>query len=98
LRRPNPLPLEVLGDPGAEATEDSGLGPLDRLERSQEAGAAARCLRALEAKQRQAIALAFFDGLSHAELAQHLREPLGTVKTWVRRGLAKLKTCLAEQP
>ena len=97
LRRPNPLPLEVLGDEGADAIEDSGLGPLDELERSREAGAVARCLRGLDAKQRQAIALAFFDGLSHAELAQHLREPLGTVKTWVRRGLAKLRSCLELQ-
>jgi RNA polymerase sigma-70 factor (ECF subfamily) len=95
LRRPNPEPL---AEGAEENIEDGGPGPLDQLERSREANAVARCLRALEAKQRQAIALAFFDGLSHAELAQHLREPLGTVKTWVRRGLSKLKTCLAEQP
>ena len=44
--------------------------------------------------QKQAIALAFFQGLSHAELARHLREPLGTVKSWVRRGLERLKRCL----
>src|SRR5262245_60759063 len=98
LRRPNPLPLEVLGDEGAEeAIASDGPGPLDQREQSREAGAVARCLRALEAKQRQAIALAFYDGLSHAELAQHLREPLGTVKTWVRRGLAKLRSCLELQ-
>ncbi|MGI8895513.1 MAG: sigma factor-like helix-turn-helix DNA-binding protein, partial [Casimicrobiaceae bacterium] len=42
----------------------------------------------------QAIALAFYQGMSHAELAKHLRQPLGTVKSWVRRGLAKLKRCL----
>jgi RNA polymerase sigma-70 factor (ECF subfamily) len=99
LRRPNPLPLADLGDEGAEeAIVSDRPGPLDELERGRESGAIARCLRALEAKQRQAIALAFYDGLSHAELAEHLREPLGTVKTWVRRGLLKLKTCLAEQP
>jgi len=99
LRRPNPLPLEALGNEGAEENiAHDGPGPLDQLERSQEAGAVARCLRGLDAKQRQAIALAFFDGLSHAELAQHLREPLGTVKTWVRRGLRKLKACLTELP
>ena len=94
LRRPNPEPL---AEGAEENIADAGPGPLDELERSQEAGAVARCLRGLEAKQRQAIALAFFDGLSHAELAQHLREPLGTVKTWVRRGLAKLRSCLELQ-
>jgi len=98
LRRPNPLPLADLGDEGAEDNlESDSPGPLDELERARESGAIARCLRALEAKQRQAIALAFYDGLSHAELAQHLREPLGTVKTWVRRGLAKLRSCLELQ-
>ncbi len=52
------------------------------------------CVETLEAGPRQAIALAFFQGLSHAELAVHLREPLGTVKSWVRRGLERLKRCL----
>ena len=59
-----------------------------------DAAAIARCLKTLEAKQRQAIALAFYDGLSHSELARHLGEPLGTVKTWVRRGMLRLKSCL----
>ena len=44
--------------------------------------------------RKQAIALAFYQGLSHSELAAHLREPLGTVKSWVRRGLERLKACL----
>jgi len=94
LRRPNPEPL---AEGAEEALEDTGPGPLAELERGRESGAIARCMGGLEAKQRQAIALAFFDGLSHAELAHHLREPLGTVKTWVRRGLAKLRTCLELQ-
>ena len=62
------------------------------------AGAEARSVRAcvdtLDAGPKQAIALAFYHGLSHAELAAQLREPLGTVKSWVRRGLEKLKSCL----
>jgi RNA polymerase sigma factor (sigma-70 family) len=62
------------------------------------AGAQARlvrdCVDALDAGQKQAIALAFYQGLSHAELASHLRQPLGTVKSWVRRGLERLKGCL----
>jgi RNA polymerase sigma-70 factor (ECF subfamily) len=49
----------------------------------------------LVARERQSIALAFFYGLSHAELAEHLAQPLGTVKTWVRRGLDRLRDCLS---
>jgi RNA polymerase sigma-70 factor (ECF subfamily) len=53
-----------------------------------------RCMGSLEAAQRQSLALAFYDGMSHAELAAHLRAPLGTVKAWIRRGMDKLKKCL----
>jgi len=96
LRRPR---TEVSDEDGAivESTESDNPGPLAELERAKDAQALARCLKGLEARQRQAIALAFYDGLSHAELASHLREPLGTVKTWVRRGLLKLKDCLELQ-
>ncbi len=52
------------------------------------------CLRRLSADQFQAIGLAFFHGFSHEELAARLRTPLGTVKSWVRRGLLQLKGCL----
>ena len=96
LRRPR---LELADEDGAltEAAESDAPGPLEALERSKDRHAVARCLGELEARQRQAIALAFYDGLSHAELASHMREPLGTVKTWVRRGLLKLKSCLELQ-
>ena len=53
-----------------------------------------RCMKELDAEQRQSIALAFFHGLTHSELAAHLHRPLGTVKTHVRRGLLKLRDCL----
>jgi RNA polymerase sigma-70 factor (ECF subfamily) len=51
-------------------------------------------MEGLSAQQRQSVALAFFDGLSHAEVADHLHQPLGTVKSWVRRALMTLKNCL----
>jgi RNA polymerase sigma-70 factor, ECF subfamily len=57
----------------------------------------AECLGELEGEQRQTIALAFFHGLTHSELARHLRRPLGTVKTHIRRGLLKLKDCLLKR-
>ena len=78
----------------ADATASDLEGPLALLERSSDARAIAACLKGLEPRQRQTIVLAYFDGLSHSELAAHLREPLGTVKTWVRRGLMRLKECL----
>ncbi len=52
------------------------------------------CLAALEDRQRGAISQAFFDGVTYAELAARGDTPLGTVKSWVRRGLLSLKKCL----
>ena len=55
-----------------------------------------RCLRALEIEKRNAIVLAYQHGLSHQEIVEHIKAPLGTVKSWVRRGLQELKKCLIE--
>jgi RNA polymerase sigma-70 factor (ECF subfamily) len=68
--------------------------PAELLLSGADAQSVRDCVEALDAGPKQAIALAFFQGLSHAELAAHLREPLGTVKSWVRRGLERLKRCL----
>jgi RNA polymerase sigma-70 factor (ECF subfamily) len=71
-----------------------GPSPMDLLLAAADARSVRECVETLDAATRQAIALAFFQGLSHAELATHLRQPLGTVKSWVRRGLDKLRRCL----
>jgi RNA polymerase sigma-70 factor (ECF subfamily) len=73
---------------------DQNPTPLELLLSGADASAVRRCVEALDAGQKQAIALAFYQGLSHSELARHLRQPLGTVKSWVRRGLERLKACL----
>ena len=52
------------------------------------------CLDQLDAAQRDAIRTAFFDGLTYAELAERRGVPLGTMKSWVRRGLIRLRGCL----
>lgn len=52
------------------------------------------CLDQLEDRQRDAIRTAFFDGVTYAELADRLGVPLGTMKSWVRRGLMRLKECV----
>jgi RNA polymerase sigma-70 factor (ECF subfamily) len=78
----------------SEALVSDAPGPLDLLGRASDKRELTLCLERLSPPQRQSVALAFFDGLSHAEVAEHLREPLGTVKSWVRRALNTLKGCL----
>jgi RNA polymerase sigma-70 factor (ECF subfamily) len=73
---------------------DESAAPARDAEARAEAHTLERCLAELDAEQRQSIALAFFHGLTHSELAAHLQRPLGTVKTHVRRGLQKLRECL----
>jgi len=77
-----------------EAVADDAPGPDALLGSSREAGTLAECLKQLSGNQRQSITLAYMHGLSHGELAEHMRKPLGTVKTWIRRGLEKLRACL----
>ena len=74
----------------ADATQQ----PQALLERSLEKLRIAACMGELGASQRQALALAYYRGMVHTEIAQALGAPLGTVKAWVRRGLDKLKACL----
>jgi RNA polymerase sigma factor (sigma-70 family) len=77
-----------------EQLADAADGPLALLDKASDARALGQCLQQLSPPQRQSVALAFFDGLSHAEVAERLREPLGTVKSWVRRALITLRGCL----
>lgn len=52
------------------------------------------CFQELEGQQHEAIRLAYLFGYTHEELADRLGSPLGTIKSWIRRGLQKLKACL----
>ena len=76
------------------ALRDERPTPLELLVSGADARAVKTCVEGLEGGQKQALALAFYRGLSHSELASQLRQPLGTVKSWVRRGLERLKACL----
>jgi RNA polymerase sigma factor (sigma-70 family) len=77
-----------------EALPDEAAGPLELLRQASDARRLGHCMEHLSAAQRQSVALAFYDGLSHAEVAERLHQPLGTVKSWVRRALLVLKGCL----
>ena len=76
------------------ACADPSAGPLALLERASDARSLQACLQELSAAQRQALALSFYEGFTHSEVADHMSQPLGTVKSWVRRGLGTLKGCL----
>jgi RNA polymerase sigma-70 factor, ECF subfamily len=78
-----------------EDREDEAPDALTRLVSSAEGAALHRCLEELEDDRRRLIVMAFVDGLSHSELAERMNAPLGTVKSWIRRSLATLRTCLA---
>lgn len=83
----------------SHAADVADAGPLAREEiiGAQEASALHRHLDTLEPRQRDAIRAAFFEGLTYAELAARHGVPLGTMKSWIRRGLLRLRECLHDQ-
>ncbi|QNA90271.1 sigma-70 family RNA polymerase sigma factor [Massilia sp. Dwa41.01b] len=77
------------------AMRDPAATPIEALQMSSEAKALANCMAALEEKHRRVLGMAFFHDLSHSDVAQQLALPIGTVKTWIRRSLARLHGCLS---
>ncbi|HEX2546208.1 MAG TPA: sigma-70 family RNA polymerase sigma factor [Ramlibacter sp.] len=86
--------VQELDETISETVAGDAPDPLDTTQASQQAFALHECLRKLEARQREVLSLAYLRDLSHSELAQQLKLPLGTVKTWIRRGLEQLRGCL----
>ena len=91
LRRRRPAG-EAL-DAAAEVA-DGGRSALDVIEASQERQRLNACLDELDERPRAMIRSAFLDGTSYPELAEREGVPLGTMKSWIRRGLQRLKGCL----
>ena len=91
LRRADPA--ECDGEAG-EGEADLAAGPEDLLAASQAGQHLASALGGLEPLPRQLVALAFFRGLSHEEIAVHTGLPLGTVKSHIRRALGRLRETL----
>jgi RNA polymerase sigma-70 factor, ECF subfamily len=82
-------------------TDDPALGDavldpdvIEKIDAAAEASALKRCLRLLDGEQRRCIVLAFVHGMSHSEIAERIKAPLGSVKSWIRRGLLSLRRCL----
>lgn len=88
-----------------DALDNDPEGALDRLfdwgpgsDENEDKRRAAQwvrdCLAELQATERQTLVLAYEHGLSHGDLAKHLQKPLGTVKSWIRRGMDNLRQCV----
>lgn len=94
--------LDIVRRTGREIGEDSLPERVDetpdaltRLISAREGEALRRCLEELPPERRSLIIAAFTEGLSHSALATRLDEPLGTIKSWIRRALQSLRKCLA---
>jgi RNA polymerase sigma-70 factor (ECF subfamily) len=81
-----PSPLERADDDAASpeqgAMQREGIGRLED------------CMRNLGEEQRRSVLLAYYEGYTHTELARRMKAPMGTVKSWVRRGLLQLRDCM----
>ena len=82
---------EVLSD----TLEGDAPNPMNTALASEQAWALQQCMNQLDNKQREVVSLAYLRDLSHSDLAEQLKLPLGTVKTWIRRGLEQLRGCMA---
>jgi len=86
---------ELLDDPARlEETVDEQPTPAADAETSQEHQRLQHCLDELEPQQQSSVREAFFTGATYNELATRCKVPLGTMKSWIRRSLMQLRTCL----
>ncbi|MDX1636303.1 MAG: sigma-70 family RNA polymerase sigma factor [Marinobacter sp.] len=82
------------GEEALETVADGREGPLDVSLRMDGSAALTGCLDELSPSQRDTILLSYYRGFTHEELSTALSTPIGTVKSWIRRGLLALKRCL----
>ena len=87
--------VQELDETISDTVAGDAPNPMDTTQASEQAWALHECLRKLESRQREVLSLAYLRDLSHTELSEQLKLPLGTVKTWIRRGLDQLRGCMA---
>jgi RNA polymerase sigma factor (sigma-70 family) len=80
----------------ASEVSDDAPAAVELVEQAQEHARLATCLGELEERHAKAIRSAFLDGTTYEQLAERMAVPLGTMKSWIRRGLLKLRACLEQ--
>ena len=84
----------MVGDDALATVADERVGADVMVEDAETRARIFTCIDALEERRATAIRAAFFDGLSYPQLADRMAVPLGTMKSWIRRGLIELRACL----
>ena len=87
---------EPLDEEKAAEIEDDAPTPADAAEWNEQRRRLERCLETLDPQQGGAVREAFFTGATYGELAERLRVPPGTMKSWIRRSLIQLRMCLEQ--
>ena len=95
VKRPE-VEMPEEGEEPPFSMEDHAQSPEEGAVESEGIGRLEGCMKGLQQEQRQSVMLAYYEGYTHQELAERLNAPLGTVKSWVRRGLSKLRECLEQ--
>lgn len=85
---------DLVGQDRLDATRDAGQETLDAFDRLATDSLLRRCLEAIDDEKRDSILLSYVAGYSHGEIAGLMGVPVGTAKSWVRRGLLALKECM----
>ena len=93
MKRPE-VEMPEEGEEPPMTLADPGQDPVDGAIEGEGIGKLRDCMRGLQDEQRKSVLLAYYEGYTHQELAQAMGAPLGTVKSWVRRGLSRLRDCL----
>ena len=93
MKRPE-VEMPEEGEEPPMTLADPGQDPVDGAIEGEGIGKLRDCMRGLQDEQRRSVLLAYYEGYTHQELARAMKAPLGTVKSWVRRGLSRLRDCL----
>jgi RNA polymerase sigma-70 factor, ECF subfamily len=94
VRKVQPSTIDDTGLDERHILPDSAPNPEERTSLGQRAVLVRAAMETLPTEQRTALELAFFSGLSHSEIAEHLDEPIGTIKTRIRSAMLRLRDCL----